>query len=433
MGTRQPATNAGENVPQLVATLFREEWGRIVAGLIHRTGDWDLAEECAQDAFAQALARWPRDGIPSRPGAWLMTVARNRAIDRLRRGNVHATKLNQIAALAPASADGPDEEGDVDKRLTPIEDSGVNDERLRLIFTCCHPAVAMEARVALTLRTLTGLTTAEIAHAFLVPEATMAKRIVRAKQKIAHAGIPYRVPAASALPQRTEGVLAVLYLLFNEGYSASAGAELVRRNLCDDAVMLAHLLAELMPEEPEVKGLLALMLFHRSRQAGRVDDKGDLVTLDEQDRTLWDQTAIGRAKQVLDEALAERKPGPYQLQAAIAGCHALAPQADLTDWARVANLYDQLLEMTGSPVVELNRAVAVAMADGPAVGLALVNDLAASGTLKQYYLLAATRADLLRRMGQRAEAAAAYREALALVATGPEQRFLTARLAEVTQ
>jgi RNA polymerase sigma-70 factor, ECF subfamily len=433
MGTRQPATNAGENVPQLVATLFREEWGRIVAGLIHRTGDWDLAEECAQDAFAQALARWPRDGIPSRPGAWLMTVARNRAIDRLRRGNVHATKLNRIAALAPASADGPDEEGDVDKRLTPIEDSGVNDERLRLIFTCCHPAVAMEARVALTLRTLTGLTTAEIAHAFLVPEATMAKRIVRAKQKIAHAGIPYRVPAASALPQRTEGVLAVLYLLFNEGYSASAGAELVRRNLCDDAVMLAHLLAELMPEEPEIKGLLALMLFHRSRQAGRVDDKGDLVTLDEQDRTLWDQTAIGRAKQVLDEALAERKPGPYQLQAAIAGCHALAPQADLTDWARVANLYDQLLEMTGSPVVELNRAVAVAMADGPAVGLALVNDLAASGTLKQYYLLAATRADLLRRMGQRAEAAAAYREALALVATGPEQRFLTARLAEVTQ
>jgi RNA polymerase sigma-70 factor (ECF subfamily) len=291
----------------------------------------------------------------------------------------------------------------------------------------------MEARVALTLRTLTGLTTAEIARAFLVPEATMAKRLVRAKQKIAHAGIPYRVPSADALPQRTAGVLAVLYLLFNEGYSASAGSELVRKNLCDDAVMLAGVLAELMPEEPEVKGLLALMMFHRSRQAARVDSKGDLVTLDEQDRALWDQASIEQAKQVLDDALAKKQPGPYQLQAAIAGCHALAPRADMTDWARIAHLYDQLVEMTGSPVVELNRAVAVAMADGPAVGLALVNDLAASGALKQYYLLAATRADLLRRLGRRAEAATAYREALALVATEPEARFLAARLAEVTQ
>jgi RNA polymerase sigma-70 factor (ECF subfamily) len=291
----------------------------------------------------------------------------------------------------------------------------------------------MEARVALTLRTLAGLTTAEIARAFLVPEATMAKRLVRAKQKIAHAGIPYRVPPASSLPQRTAGVLAVLYLLFNEGYSASAGAELVRKNLCDDAVMLARVLAELMPEEPEVKGLLALMMFHRSRQAARVDDRGDLVTLEAQDRTLWDQASIEQAKQVLDDALAKNQPGPYQLQAAIAGCHALSPQAEMTDWARIANLYDQLLEMTGSPVVELNRAVAVAMADGPAVGLALVNDLVASGALKQYYLLAATRADLLRLLGRRGEAAAAYREALALVVTGPEQRFLTARLAEVTQ
>jgi RNA polymerase sigma-70 factor (ECF subfamily) len=433
MRTRQPATNAEENVPHLATTLFREEWGRIVAGLIHRTGDWDLAEECAQDAFTQALARWPKDGIPSRPGAWLMTVARNRAIDRLRRGNVHATKLKQIVALAPASAEGPDEEGDVNEQLIPTEDSGVRDERLRLIFTCCHPAVAMEARVALTLRTLTGLTTAEIARAFLVPEATMAKRLVRAKQKIVHAGIPYRVPAASALPKRTAGVLAVLYLLFNEGYSASAGAELVRKKLCDDAVMLARVLVELMPEEAEAKGLLALMMFHRSRQAARVDGQGDLVTLEAQDRTLWDQASIEQAKHVLDDALTKNEPGPYQLQAAIAACHALSPQAEMTDWSRVANLYDQLLEMTGSPVVELNRAVAVAMADGPAVGLALVNDLAASGALKQYYLLAATRADLLRRLDRRAEAAAAYREALALVATGPEERFLTARLAEVSQ
>jgi RNA polymerase sigma-70 factor (ECF subfamily) len=420
-------------VQHVVATLFREEWGRIVAALIHRTGDWDLAEECAQDAFAQALARWPEDGLPPRPGAWLMTVARNRAIDRLRRGNIHATKLKQIAALAPGGADGPDEEGDVTEQLPRAQDGGVPDERLRLIFTCCHPAVAMEARVALTLRTLAGLTTAEIARAFLVPEATMAKRLVRAKQKITHAGIPYRVPPASALPQRTAGVLAVLYLLFNEGYSASAGAELVRKNLCDDAVMLARVLAELMPEEPEVKGLLALMMFHRSRQAGRVDDQGDLVTLEAQDRTLWDQASIEQAKQVLDHALAKNQPGPYQLQAAIAGCHALSPQAEMTDWSRIANLYDQLVEMTGSPVVELNRAVAVAMADGPAVGLALVNGLAASGALRRYYLLAATRADLLRRLGRRGEAAAAYREALALVATGPEERFLTARLAEVTE
>jgi RNA polymerase sigma-70 factor (ECF subfamily) len=433
MGSPQPATNVGESTQQVVATVFREEWGRIVAALIHRTGDWDLAEECAQDAFAQALARWPTDGVPPRPGAWLMTVARNQAIDRLRRSSVHATKLRQIAALAPAGATGPDEEAGVTDEVSPTEKSGVPDERLRLIFTCCHPAMAMEARVALTLRTLAGLTTAEIARAFLVPEATMAKRLVRAKQKIAHAGIPYRVPPASALPQRTSGVLAVLYLLFNEGYSASAGAELVRKSLCDDAVMLGRVLAELMPEEPEVKGLLALMMFHRSRQAARVDDQGDLVTLDAQDRALWDQAAIEQAKQVLDDAWAKNNPGPYQLQAAIAGCHALAPRAETTDWPRIAKLYDQLLEMTGSPVVELNRAVAVAMADGPAVGLALVNELEASGALQQYYLLAATRADLLRRLGRRAEAAAAYRKALALVSTGPEQRFLAARLVEVTR
>jgi len=433
MSTPPLATNARESTQHVVATVFRDEWGRIVAALIHRTGDWDLAEECAQDAFTQALAHWPSDGVPPRPGAWLMTVARNRAIDRLRHGSVRAAKLRQIAALAPSGATGPDEEAGVTDQLFPSEDSAVPDERLRLIFTCCHPAMGMEARVALTLRTLAGLTTAEIARAFLVPETTMSKRLVRAKQKIAHAGIPYRVPPVSALPQRTSGVLAVLYLLFNEGYSASAGTELVRKSLCDDAVMLAGVLTKLMPEEPEVKGLLALMMFHRSRQAARVDEQGDLVTLDAQDRAQWDQAAIEQAKQVLDEAWAKNNPGPYQLQAAIAGCHALAPQAEVTDWPRIAKLYDQLLEMTGSPVVELNRAVAVAMADGPAVGLALVNELEASGALQNYYLLAATRADLLRRLGQRAEAAAAYREALALVATGPEQRFLAARLAEVTR
>jgi RNA polymerase sigma-70 factor (ECF subfamily) len=290
----------------------------------------------------------------------------------------------------------------------------------------------MEARVALTLRTLAGLTTAEIARAFLVPEATMAKRLVRAKHKITHARIPYRVPVASALPERTSGVLSVLYLLFNEGYSASSGAGLMRQNLCDDAVMLAQVLVGLMPEEPEIKGLLALMMFHRSRQSARVDQNGDLVTLEEQDRSLWDQGSIEQAKRVLDQASERAKPGPYQLQAAIAACHALAPQAEMTDWPRIAMLYGELLAMTTSPVVQLNHAVAVAMADGPAVGLALVNQLDKSGALGGYYLLPATRADFLRRLGRRQEAAAAYREALELVVSEPERRFLEARLGQVT-
>ncbi len=404
-----------------MAGAFRQEWGRITAALIHQMGDWDLAEECAQDAFTQALRRWPRDGVPNRPGAWLMTVARNRAIDRLRRSSTYQAKVEELAVMA-ARETGTEPVAD---------DSGVPDERLRLIFTCCHPALAMEARVALTLRTLTGLSTAEIARAFLVPEATMAKRLVRAKHKIANARIPYRVPPASALPQRVPGVLAVLYLVFNEGYSASSGDDIIRRDLCDQAVALTQVLAGLLPEEPEAKGLLALMLFHGARQAARVNDRGDLVTLEDQDRARWDQAQIALARRHLEEAFAARRPGQYQIQAAISGCHAAAPTAQATDWLRIARLYQLLADMTGSPVVELNRAVAVAMADGPAAGLALLQRLEADGALAGYYLLPATRADFLRRLGRNEEAASAYQEAAALTSTGPERRFLNARLAAV--
>jgi len=407
-----------------VADAFREEWGRITAALIHQTGDWDLAEECAQDAFTQALRRWPSDGVPNRPGAWLMTVARNGAIDRLRRSRTYRAKVEELAVMATRQT-GPD------NPEPDAGDDGVPDERLRLIFTCCHPALAMEARVALTLRTLTGLSTAEIARAFLVPEATMAKRLVRAKHKIANARIPYRVPPADALPERMPGVLAVLYLVFNEGYSASAGESLIRRDLCDQAVALAQVLAELLPGEPEAKGLLALMLFQRSRQTARVNDRGDLVTLEDQDRTRWDQVQIGLARRQLEEALAARRTGQYQIQAAIAGCHAAAPTAQDTDWPAIARLYRHLADITGSPVIELNRAVAVAMADGPAAGLAILRRLEADGTLDGYYLLPATRADFLRRLGRNEEAATAYEEAAALAGTDPERRFLNARLAEV--
>jgi len=408
-----------------VADAFRQEWGRITAALIFQTGDWDLAEECAQDAFTQALRRWPRDGVPDRPGAWLMTVARNRAIDRLRRSSTHQAKVAELAVMAARQAGTDNPESDADG-------SGVTDERLRLIFTCCHPALAMEARVALTLRTLTGLSTAEIARAFLVPEATMAKRLVRAKHKIANARIPYRVPSASALPERVPGVLAVLYLVFNEGYSASTGDDLIRRDLCDRAVALTQVLAELLPGEPEATGLLALMLFHRARQAARVNHRGDLVTLEDQDRTRWDQAQIALARRYLADALAARRPGQYQIQAAIAGCHTAASTAQATDWRAIARLYQHLADMTGSPVVELNRAVAVAMADGPVAGLTLLQALEAGGALAGYYLLPATRADFLRRLGRNEEAAGAYQEAAALAGTGPERRFLDARLAEVT-
>ncbi|MGW3031958.1 RNA polymerase sigma factor [Streptomyces sp. NPDC001178] len=413
------------NVPdaeEAVAAAFREEWGQVVATLIRVTGDWDLAEECAQDAFAQALDRWRRDGVPRRPGAWLTTTARNRALDVLRREAVGAAKLREAAVLARDEGPyDPDHDGD---------DSGVQDDRLRLIFTCCHPALAIEARVALTLRTLAGLTTAEIARAFLVPEATMAQRLVRAKKKIRNAGIPYRVPPAHLLPERTTGVLGVLYLLFNEGYAATTGGDLVRTDLCAEAIRLARVLARLMPDEPETLGLLALLLLHDARRHTRVDAAGELVTLEDQDRSAWDRAEIDEGATLLETALRRGSPGPYQIQAAIAACHTTAATAEDTDWADVAGLYGELARFVPSAVVRLNRAVAVGMSEGPDAGLALVAELEHEGDLAGYHLLPATRADLLRRSGRTTEAAEAYERALELVENDAERRFLEKRLAE---
>ncbi|TCC42798.1 sigma-70 family RNA polymerase sigma factor [Kribbella capetownensis] len=387
--------------------ICRQEWGQVVATLIRVTGDWELAEEAAQEAFAAALERWPRDGVPDKPGAWLTTTARNRAIDWLRREAVGAAKLQEVAVMTQE----------------PEAPYDVPDDRLRLMFTCCHPALAMEARVALTLRTLAGLSTAEIARAFLVPETTMSKRLTRAKQKIQHAGIPYRVPPSHLLPERTPAVLAVLYLLFNEGYS-----DVVRSSLSAEAIRLTRLGVQLMPDEPEAAGLLALMLLHDARRETRLTADCELITLEDQDRTRWDGELIAEGEQLLDATLRRGAPGPYQVQAAIAACHATARTAADTDWPQIAALYGQLKQ---TPVVALNRAVAIGMADGPAVGLRLVDDLAA-GPLTGYHLLPATRADFLRRLGRWSEAASAYREAIELAGTDAERRFLRRRLREVS-
>jgi RNA polymerase sigma-70 factor, ECF subfamily len=412
-------------VKAAVATAFRDDWGQILATLIGLTGDWDLAEESAQDAFAQALERWPADGIPRNPGGWLTTTARHRAVDRLRRKAVGQAKLREIAMLERDRRDGPADDGYAVSR--------VPDDRLRLMFTCCHPALSFESQVALTLRTLAGLSTAEIAHAFLVPEATMSRRLVRAKQKIRNADIPFRVPPPHLLPERMTAVLGVLYLLFNEGYSASAGTELVRRTLSTEAIRLARLLVRLLPGEPEAEGLLALLLLHEARRDTRVDALGCLVTLEHQDRSSWDPAAINEGTQLVEQALARRHSGPYQVQAAIAACHTNAVRAADTDWAEIAALYGQLARIVPSPVVELNRAVAVAMTDGPEAGLALVEALRTSGVLAGYHLLSATRADLLRRLGRHTEARAAYQEALDQAATETERHYLARRLSETTE
>jgi RNA polymerase sigma-70 factor (ECF subfamily) len=392
---------------------YREEWGRIVATLIRLFGSFELAEEAAQEAFAIAVEQWPRQGLPENPRAWLIATARHKAIDALRRRSRWEDAGDPEAKLAAA------------EQPAPFGEAPVEDDRLRLIFTCCHPALAIEAQVALTLRTLCGLTTEQIAKAFLVPLAAMAQRLVRAQQKIRDAGIPYRAPLAEDLPERLEAVLLVVYLVFNEGYGAAGEG----RALCAEAIRLGRLVCELLPEEAEPRGLLALMLLHHARSAARFDGAGEMILLEEQDRELWNRAEIEEGAQLAEAAL-RRAPGPYSVQAAIAALHGLARTAQETDWPQIVALYDVLLRMQPSPVIELNRAAAVAMAEGVEAGLRLLDALEAHGDLSRYALLAAARGDLLRRLGRWEPAAEAYRRALALTAGATESRFLERRLAE---